>query len=85
MPFNYLNNAKPLPTDYTKRIIIDKQLKDNLQLAYDHIKSVICSNGEELYEYVLYFIACTFAGIKVRKALYMQSDERTGKDKVANF
>ena len=37
-----------------------------------------------LFEYVLNFIACTFAGRKLRKALILQSIERTGKGQIIN-
>ena len=83
---NYLNMAKPFNYDIItgKPIKQTEELTNNLNLIYNHIKCVLCSNDVNSYEYVLNFIACTFGGRKLRKALMLQSKERTGKGMIIN-
>ena len=82
---NFLNMAKPMnqkvSTIKSKRT--EKTLL-KLTLVYDHINEVLCSSDKTMYEYVLNFIACTFGGRKLRKALILQSIERTGKGQIIN-
>lgn len=74
-----------------KKPTVDKTLKRtkvttaNLKLIYDHLFNIWCSKNEELYEWVLNFIACTLAGRKLRKAIYSQCDERCGRGTIMNF
>ena len=75
---HYVNMAKPLPFDNSKKIKREKY-ENQLNLIYSHIKDVLCSGNDDQYQYVLNFIACTFKGRKLRKALYWQSNERVGK------
>mgnify|MGYP000527712990 CR=1 FL=1 len=80
----YLNMGKPLnidPNDKAKRTCT---VNDGLQKVYDHIKLILCSNNNDAYNFVLNVIACTFAGRKLRKCIYMQSKERTGKGIIIN-
>ena len=83
---NYLNMAKPFNFDIItgQKIIQTNDLKENLKIIYNHIKNILCSNDENSYQYVLNFIACSFGGRKVRKALLLQSKERTGKGMIIN-
>jgi len=75
---HFVNMAKPYNVNKFKNINYETT-KPKLDLIYNHILKVWCSDNEPLYEYVLNFIACTFGGRKLRKALFIQSIERTGK------
>ena len=82
---NFLNMAKPMnekvSTIKSKRT---EQTLSDLTLVYDHINDVLCSSDKVMYEYVLNFISATFGGRKLRKALILQSIERTGKGQIIN-
>ena len=80
----FVNMGKPMNIDTTKKIEMTSEIRKSIDLIYQHIKEVLCSNNEELSEYTLNFIACTFGGRKVRKCLYFQSNERTGKGIIMN-
>jgi len=80
----YLNMAKPMNIYLTERIDITPELQSHLDLIYTHIKEVLCSSDTAMYEYVLNFFACSLCGKKIRKALYFQSKERTGKGIIIN-
>ena len=83
---NYLNMAKPYNYDVLlgKPIIQTKELKESINTIYDHIKTVLCNGEVDSYEYFMNFIACSFNGRKVRKAVVLQSKERTGKGIIIN-
>jgi len=83
---NLLNMAKPLNEDVIKGIAFDvtSDIRIKTDLIYYHFKHVLCSDNIESCEYVLNFVACTLNGRKLRKALYIQSKERTGKGIVLN-
>lgn len=81
----YLNMAKPLNVDkYASPVIMTDYIKEALQTIDNHIKEIICSNDEKCYQFTKNFIACTFGGRKLRKCLYWQSSERTGKGIIMN-
>ena len=77
-PIHYINMVHPLGIAILNHIERIK-VSECLDSIYDHILNVLCSGNKEMYEWVLNFLACTFANRKLRKALYFQSDERTGK------
>ena len=87
---NYLNCAKPHNVDVfiSKENIImmqnDIYYRNKLDLIYTHILKVLSNNDNSLFAYILNFIACSFAGRKLRKCLYFQSEERTGKGIIFN-
>lgn len=83
---NYLNMAKPYNYDVLlgKPIKQTKELKEAIGTIYDHIKTVLCNGEVDSFDYFLNFIACSFNGRKVRKALVLQSKERTGKGIIIN-
>ena len=83
---NYLNMAKPYNYDVLlgKPIIQTKELKESINTIYDHIKTVLCNGEVDSYEWFMNFIACSFYGRKVRKAVVLQSKERTGKGIIIN-
>ena len=84
--FNYLNMIKQLPHNINNNNIeITKDIKKDLKLVYDHILNVLCSGDKKQFEYILNFTACSFGGRKLRKAIYWQSAERTGKGIYLNF
>ena len=89
-PINYLNCAKPHNIDVfiSKENIVmmqnDIYYRNKLDLIYNHILKVLSNNDNNLFTYILNFIACSFAGRKLRKALYFQSEERTGKGIIFN-
>jgi len=78
---NLLNMAKTINNDVIKgdEFEITSNIKSNLSIIYNHIKNIICGGNDEVYNYVLNFVSATFRGRKLRKALYLQSKERTGK------
>jgi len=85
-----LNMFKSLPDHIDVQIDrnaiknIDKYTK-GVEMIKKHILDVICSGNNEQYQYVMKFIAATLIGRKLRKALYWQSPERTGKGTITNF
>jgi hypothetical protein len=81
---HYLNMGKPLNIDPNVKANRTDEVKKGLQKVYDHIDIVLCSNNKDSYTFVLNFFACTLAGRKLRKCLYMQSKERTGKGIIIN-
>ena len=83
---NYLNMAKPINMNVitNKPFELNDDIKNNTQLIYNHILNQLCSSNIDCYEYVLNFIACTFGGRKLRKCLYLQSKERSGKGIILN-
>ena len=80
----FLNMKKHLNIDTTIKVIINDKIRTKLDLIYTHIKEVLSSDNEELYEYILNFLACSFAGHKIKHCLYFQSTERTGKGIILN-
>jgi len=80
----YLNMAKPMNIYLTERIDITPELQSHLDLIYTHIKEVLCSFDSVMNEYLLNFFACCVSGKKIRKAIYFQSNERTGKGIIIN-
>lgn len=82
---HFMNMAKPLnqslttlPSNRTSHV------EKGLKIVYDHIYEVLCSSSDVLFEYVLNFICASFFGRKLRKALLLQSNERTGKGQILN-
>ena len=80
----YINMAKPLRIDTSIKSKRNDKSTTNINLIYNHIKEVLCSNNNEVYEYVLNWLSCTFGGRKLRKALYIEANERTGKGIIFN-
>jgi hypothetical protein len=81
----WLNMKKELPCIDYNETVSRESIQDMLDSIYRHIKNVLCSKHEDQYEFVLNFIACSFGGRKIRKCLYMQSAERTGKGTIISF
>lgn len=79
----YINMAKRRAI--TETIEVTEPLKADLKRVYDHIFNIWCSKNEEQYEWVLNFIACTFAGRKLRKAIYSSCNEGSGRGSIINF
>ena len=85
MTKNYLNMIKPSGLDLTlPKIVLTDTIKQGLKLINDHMLVVLCSNNILAHEFMLNFFACTFAGRKLRKCMYWQSAERTGKGIILN-
>jgi hypothetical protein len=81
----FLNMAKPMGFDVNSPPVkISNKIKEGLELINKHLFEVWCSKNTDAYEFVLNFIACTFGGRKVRKCIYMQTPERTGKGIILN-
>ena len=81
---NYLNMIKPMKMNNFTETISRNGIKEELELIYFHLKNVLCSNKPEQNEFLLNFISCSFNGRKLRKAILMQSNERTGKGQLIN-
>jgi len=82
---HFVNMSKP--TNHNLTMVKATKTSDvelNLKLVYDHIFEVLCSKNKLLYEYVLNFFSASFKGRKLRKALILQSNERTGKGQIIN-
>jgi hypothetical protein len=84
--FNYLNFKKDLPVDYTQEIkTTDNDLIESVDMFFNHIKEVICSNNSYEYEIVCNFFASCCAGHKLKYALYWEDcKNQTGKGTVIN-
>ena len=82
---NFINMAKQSNENLTS-IKANKtpDVQQLLGVIYSHIKEVLCSSNETLYQYTLNFFSATFGGRKLRKALLWQSSERTGKGQIIN-
>jgi len=77
---HFLNMAKPYKIDINSPMVeITPFIKDQLQKIDDHLFNVLCSKNKKSFEFNKNFFACTFAGRKLRKCLYWQSAERSGK------
>ena len=78
--------GKPIPYFISNKDIgITESIENDVKLITDHILNVLSSGNKEECEYILNFIDCTFEGRKLRKAIYWQSVERTGKGTLLNF
>jgi hypothetical protein len=84
--YYYVNMGKPLPYNISnENIEITKIIEKDVKLIDEFILNVLCSGDKLQYEYLLNFFACTFGGRKLRKAVYWQTKERTGKGTIMNF
>lgn len=82
----YLNMVKPLPFDLSEcKDIKEKDFLEEIEVIDNHIKEVLCGGNIAMFEYVRLFFAFSIAGVKVRKAIFMLSEERTGKGIYLNF
>ena len=83
---NFLNMAKPINYNIITGKTFEKtqEIINNTNLIYSHLENSLCSKNKDCYEYVLNFIACTIGGRKLRKCLYLQSKERSGKGIILN-
>jgi hypothetical protein len=81
----YINMGKQLPEDMKTPYESNDVRNNAIKLLEDHIKTVWANEDEAMYEYVMNFFACTVAGRKLRKCLYLQSHERSGKGIPLNF
>ena len=67
----HLNMAKPQRSFETIKANRE-DYKDEMDIVYNHIKTVWAHNDEEMYEWIMNFNACTITGKrKLRKALYL--------------
>ena len=83
---NYLNMSKPINYNVItgKQFEKTQEIINNTKLIYDHLENSLCSKNKQCFEYVLNFIACSLGGRKLRKCLYLQSKERSGKGIILN-
>ena len=63
---------------------ISDNIKEGLELINKHLYEVWCSKNNDAYEFVMNFFASTLGGRKVRKCIYLQTAERTGKGIIIN-
>jgi hypothetical protein len=83
--YNYLNFKKDLPVDYTQVIKETLDFKESVDLFFNHIKEVLCSNNEYEFEIVCKFFAASCAGHKLKFCLYLEDmKNQTGKGTVIN-
>lgn len=81
----YLNMARPAP-NYCKLKVNRDKFQANLDIVYNHIKTVWANGIDEVNEWILNFIACSVAGRKLRQALYLPcEEERAGRGSILNF
>jgi hypothetical protein len=81
---NFLNMKKDLPRDYSRKVNMTAEVDEGVKMYFNHIKEVLCSDDEDEYDTVTKFFACSFAGIKVKIALLMLSEEQAGKGTLLN-
>lgn len=82
---NFINMAKPYAIDKNaKPVELTDYIVNALKVIDDHMLNVLCSKNEASFRFNKNFFACTFAGRKLRKCLYWQSLERTGKGTFLN-
>lgn len=85
-PYNCLNMKKDLPRNYNKVIEPSVEGIKAVELFFDHLKKVICSNDEYEFEVVKKFFASSCVGHKVKFALLWQTHkEQAGKGTVLNY
>jgi hypothetical protein len=65
--------------------IVEQEYKNKLQLLLEHIMNVWASGREEVYEYLLNWLAVICQGGKNDTSLYLKSPQGTGKGTVSNF
>lgn len=82
---NFLNMKKDLPRDYSVEQKLDEETQKGVQMFFNHIKEVICSDDEDEYETTIKFLASSCAGHKVKIALLWNSLEQSGKGTVLNY
>lgn len=83
--YNYLNMRRDLPRDYKKEITITKEIKEGVDMFFNHIKESLCSGYINEYEVVKKFFAASSVGHKLKFALFFQTlKEQTGKGTVLN-
>eukprot|EP01040_Poterioochromonas_malhamensis_P005688 gene5688-6111_t len=86
MEKKYINMGKRLPDEMNQQPFKETQAHiDAIKLLEAHIFTVWANEDEKMYDYILNFFACTIAGRKLRKCLYLQSHERSGKGIPLNF
>lgn len=86
IPVNYLNMAKPKPSFET--IEADRsQFKEDLEFVYQHLLTVWANDNDDVYEWILNFLACSMTGKrKLRQCLYLPcNQERAGRGSILNF
>jgi len=81
----YLNMIKPLEFNINTATFDATKYAKDISFIEEHIKSIWCSKSNDMYELVLNFITASLIGRKLRKALYLQSVERSGKGQIINL
>jgi hypothetical protein len=84
--YNYLNMKRDLPRDYKQKITMKTEIKEGVEMFFNHMKEALCSGYENEYEVVKRFFASSAVGHKLKFALFFQTlKEQTGKGTVLNF
>lgn len=86
IPVNYLNMAKPKP-EFNTISVNREEMKEDLNVVYNHIKTVWANNDEAINTWILNFLACSMTGKrKLRQCLYLPCNvERAGRGSILNF
>ncbi|EDQ91349.1 uncharacterized protein MONBRDRAFT_6499 [Monosiga brevicollis MX1] len=81
MIVNYINSVKQSPLDREMQIPQEAQEKASRGLQYilGFIKDIICGGYAQQDEYILNWLSCTAAGVKVQTHLLMEGDGGEGK------
>jgi len=62
-----------------------KSTKKSVELLWTHIKNILCSKNEELFNYTRNHLIHLVCGKKMKKGLYLKSGQGTGKSIVFEF
>jgi len=81
----YLNMFKGFKYAETNVDKITKSVQDKIQLIWNHIKEVICSNDQTAYEYMRKWISHFVNGRKMKTALYLKGTQGAGKSTLPKF
>src|SRR5690606_18091743 len=75
----YINMFKGFKYAEAKPTKVLKTIDDKIQLIWNHVKEVICSNDEKAYEYMRKWICHFINGRKMKTALYLKGTQGAGK------
>lgn len=87
---NFDTSYENIDTFYATRHLLAKPIDSGIDISImlDFIKSIICDNNEEVYDYFMQWIAMIykFPSVKTCKAIILYSEQHgTGKSTLVNF
>ena len=76
---NYVNLFSGFPDNYRPYDLYSEDVKNNVEVILNHLKYILCSRNEKMYEYVLNWISSVATGRKMTSLLHFLSEQGTGK------